>query len=171
MKKYWKIFISAMLTLMLCIGMFIAFGTQDVKAADIASGTSGSCSWVIDENGAMTIRPTNGTEGTVAETSGRPAWQNYLSSVTSVYVEPGVKMSSSSWLLFANMSNCVTMDLHNLDFHSYVNQESYVDHLKRIYDEYVLENKTVKFKEGTKKSQSAQKQKIAQFFKGEKQAE
>lgn len=61
-------------------------------------------------------------------------------------------------------------DLHNLDFHSYRNQESYVNHLKRIYDEYVLENKNDKLKEEIKKSQSAQKQKISQFFKGEKQA-
>ena len=34
--------------------------------ADIASGTSGTCSWVIDDAGTLTIRPTDGVSGTLA---------------------------------------------------------------------------------------------------------
>lgn len=60
-------------------------------------------------------------------------------------------------------------DLHNLNFHNYVNQESYVDHLKRIYDNYVAENKTDKFKEASQKTKNTQTQKIQKVLKEGKQ--
>lgn len=82
--------------------------------ADIASGTSGGCTWVIDDAGTLTIRPTNGVSGTLESyvTTAAP-WQNNTQ-VTSVIIQPGVKTRESA-KLFYGLSNCESMVLSNLD--------------------------------------------------------
>ena len=67
------------------------------QAADIARGTSGSCSWVIDGSGKLTIRPTNGDSGTLGEMDGTAPWTEispwraHAAKITSAVIEPGVK--------------------------------------------------------------------------------
>ena len=99
-------------------GLFTAGpGVNDTWAA-IASGTSGSCSWEIDDAGVMTISPTDGTSGTLRSsgnsTSDLP-WSGYVTEVKKVIINPGVKAHSYSNHLFNGMKNCTEIDLGNLD--------------------------------------------------------
>ena len=112
---------SSLLILMILTNLIISI--TRVYAADIANGTSGTCSWVIDGNGVLTISPTNGTSGTLDDypvtsqfvKGDLVPWHNYRSSVTKVVVTPGVKTSTGNVCLFYNMTNCTEMNLANLD--------------------------------------------------------
>ena len=119
MKKGLKGILSLLMAFMLCAGLFIVFGVNAVKAADddIASGTSGTCSWVIDADGVLTISPpTDGFIGILdSYVSASPSWSAYAESVKKVKVLPGVNTAAGCYSLFANMVNCTEMDLRNLD--------------------------------------------------------
>ena len=67
-------------------------GIRKVFNANIASGTSGTCSWAIDNNGKLTISPSNGTNGTLANMSleSDVPWLSYSSNIVEVYIESGV---------------------------------------------------------------------------------
>ncbi len=95
------------------------YGISLLAADDIASGTSGTCSWVIDADGVLTIYPTNGVSGTLARTGTQSSpnygWNSYKSKVTSVVVEPGVAVTGSAEYMFYGYKNCISMDLKNLD--------------------------------------------------------
>ena len=88
---------------------------------DIASGTSGTCSWVIDKDGVLTISPTDGVSGTLDNTrinaSGynNDKWFVYNLSVKKVIVNPGVKVNTIGAYLFHDFRNCTEMDISNLD--------------------------------------------------------
>ena len=83
--------------------------------SDIASGTSGTCSWVIDVDGVLTIEPTSGTTGTLASyISGDGPWYNYRELIRKVIVKPGVKARGCHHL-FYRLINCTEMDLSGLD--------------------------------------------------------
>ena len=87
--------------------------------AQIASGTEGTCSWVIDDNGVLTISPTSNGSGTlgsyVDSGSGNPSWSNYKSQIKKVVVQPGVKTASGCYRLFWQLTNCTEMDLAHLN--------------------------------------------------------
>jgi len=70
-----------------------------------------------------------------------------------------------------NSLKSLVKDLHGLNFHDYVNQDAYVNHLKRIYDEYVQNDKPDKFKMASLKSGKILNPKLSQFFEGKKQKE
>ena len=80
--------------------------------AEIASGTSGTCSWVINDEGVLTI--SEGTLGSYSNTENGP-WYDYRSRVTKVVAEPGVKAGAECARLFYNFGSCTEMDLTNLD--------------------------------------------------------
>ena len=112
------------LAIMLCLTMAIAMhiGTTTVYAEDIASGTSGTCTWVIDENGVLTISPTDGVSGTLrawnpsasSQSMSSPPWRSYATSVLKVVVEPGVSTSVMR-NFFSGMSNVTEIDISNLN--------------------------------------------------------
>ncbi len=85
----------------------------------VAEGTCGTCSWAIDDAGVLTIYPTNGVSGTLANGSSSNMtfwpWFNYANDVTSIVVEDGVCTNSSAAYLFYGMENCTSMDLSGLD--------------------------------------------------------
>ena len=93
--------------------------------AQIASGVSGTCSFVIDDNGVLTIRPTNGVSGTLAScmatswsgtsVSSPFPWYTNRRKVKKVVVEPGVKTAAGVNYMFYGMSNCTEMNLSGLD--------------------------------------------------------
>lgn len=87
--------------------------------ADIASGTSGTCSWVIDDAGVLTIRPTNGTSGMLASYDAAwgadVPWASKKSQITKVVVKRGVSTNSGCVGMFYGMSACTEMDLSNLN--------------------------------------------------------
>lgn len=92
----------------ICIAMccmLFGLGNRDVYA-DIASGTSGTCSWVIDDDGMLTISPTDGLHGTLASyTNGNGGpWYSYRSQIKEIRIEPGVKTSTGCYRLFYNLT-------------------------------------------------------------------
>ena len=84
----------------------------------IDSGVTGGVSWKIYRSGLLKIYPTNGGSGTMnslsGSTSGAP-WYNYRTSVTSVVVENGVSTNRNIAYMFNGLSNCVLMDLSELN--------------------------------------------------------
>ena len=93
------------------IGVFSALTAR----AEIASGTNGTCSWVIDDDGVLTISPTDGVGGTLAESTNNGPWYSYKNQITKVEVKPGVKANQGCYRLFYEFENCTEMQLSNLD--------------------------------------------------------
>jgi len=98
------------------IMMFAAAPAPD----DIASGTSGTCSWIIDANGVLTIFPTDGVSGTLARTGTSNkntdwGWKAYAAEVTAVKVESTVYTPETAMSLFYHLTNCKSMDLSGLN--------------------------------------------------------
>ena len=90
---------------------------RSCKKLNEANGVSGSCSWTLSSDGVLTIRPTDGVKGTLAEYKGAfpVPWIEYRRLVKKVVVEKGVSAGTSAKSLFYGMSKCTTMDLNNLD--------------------------------------------------------
>ena len=112
MKKEW-----ARITGMLAVVMTACVLLSVPVRADIASGRSGTCSWVIDDDGVLTIRPTNGTSGTLAsftKTTDVP-WRGQKSSISKVVVQEGVKCNTQMSYALSGLPNCTEMDLSGLD--------------------------------------------------------
>ena len=115
-----KRILSFLMALMICLGVFtLVGGVNTVKAADddIASGTCGECSWVIDASGMITIRPTDGESGQLANLDfwASSPWYAYRTSITKAVFEPGVKANQKFCYLFDG-SNVVSIEgLGNVD--------------------------------------------------------
>ena len=76
---------------------------------------SGTCEWMIDSTGKLTIRPLgNGASGSLGALSGYAPWYDQRASITSVVVESGV---STNWCqhMFRECENLVTADLSGLN--------------------------------------------------------
>ncbi len=87
--------------------------------ADIAGGTIGTCTWVIDAAGCLTISPEDGVSGEFS--MGRIAyenswpWHSYRENILSVKVNSGVSVSGSLRHFFAGCSSLAAVDLSGLD--------------------------------------------------------
>ena len=113
-ERHWHYLYTTLITAIIC--MVAVISMPSIASAAIASGTSGTCTWEIDDAGTLTIRPTNGTNGTLNNYTGvSPEWYSNRSSIKKVYVAPGVKANTGTFNLFAELSNCTEMDVHNLD--------------------------------------------------------
>ena len=114
---------TILLILSMIVSLIIVLNKSSFAAdGDIASGTSGTCSWVIDSEGVLTIRPTDGVSGTLNDNDFRGSaylrlwWQRGLNEqVTKVIVEPGVKTGTSCREMFCNLYNCTEIDVSGLD--------------------------------------------------------
>ena len=87
--------------------------TQATATDNIASGTSGTCSWLIDKDGTLIIWPTNDANGTLANITaitGSP-WYEYRESIKKVEFLNGVKSDTSSCK--ALFYNCTNLELVN----------------------------------------------------------
>jgi len=80
-------------------------------ADDIASGTDSTCTWVIDADSMLTISPTDGVSGVLANLSSyysggigsdydSAPWFSYSSSVKSIVVKKGVKLVQKQLVCF-----------------------------------------------------------------------
>ena len=82
--------------------------TQATATDNIASGTSGTCSWLIDKDGKLIIWPTNDTNGTlgnITSLTGAP-WYEKRENIKKVEFLNGVKADTSSCkALFYNCTN------------------------------------------------------------------
>ena len=92
--------------------------TQATATDNIASGTSGTCSWLIDKDGKLIIWPTNDTNGTlgnITSLTGAP-WYEKRESIKKVEFLNGVKADTSSCkALFYNCTNLKNVDFGNFD--------------------------------------------------------
>lgn len=88
--------------------------------ADAIHGTCDACSWVIDSNGLLSIRPTDGISGSMEKprvkygTSTWP-WQTHRDKITAVSFEKGVIAPERISSLFSQYRNLQQADLSNLD--------------------------------------------------------
>lgn len=92
-------------------------GVMEVEAAgtDIASGTWGTCTWVIDSNGVMTFGPGTGTAITGgvsnnSDTTNRP-WKNYCSQITKIQASGTVNLPSICQFMFYGCTNLTSVDM------------------------------------------------------------
>lgn len=95
------------------------FSLYMLKAApapdDIASGTLGTCSWIIDKDGKLTIFPTDGVSGSFSTSEFGGPFAAYTDEILSVTVDPGVSLTGRGDNLFGSCSKMVYADLSNLD--------------------------------------------------------
>ena len=112
MKKEWAR-IAGMLAVVMTACVLLSMPVR----ADIASGRSGTCSWAIDDDGVLTIRPTNGTSGTLAPftKAADVPWREQKSSINKVVVQEGVKCNTQMSYALSGLPNCTEMDLSGLD--------------------------------------------------------
>ena len=109
---------TILLIISIAISLIIVLNKSSFAADDIASGTSGTCSWVIDSEGVLTISPTDGVSGVLDSYSAsynRLPWNDYLENITKVVVNNGVKANEDSKFLFYGLQKCSEMDLSNFD--------------------------------------------------------
>lgn len=115
MKNRLKFIIGAFC--IVCAVLFFGFFAK----AEIASGTSGTCSWVIDDDGLLTIYPTDGVSGTLEYTwNGRWPWVG-RDSVLNVIVDDGVKVLDNCDDFFRSLRNCISIDARGLDISGVTN--------------------------------------------------
>lgn len=88
-------------------------GVMEVEAAgtDIASGTWGTCSWVIDSNGVMTFGP--GTGANIKRYT--QPWYKYASKITAVKADGKVILPANCNYLFDYCVNMATFDNAGFD--------------------------------------------------------
>lgn len=91
-----------------------ALATTMSPQAGNPNGTSGSCSWEIDESGKLTVSPTDGDSG-VLEWEGQAQWNDYAKRITSAVIERGVKTGANVKDMFYFCDNMTTVDLGGLD--------------------------------------------------------
>jgi len=92
--------------------------TQATATDNIASGTSGTCSWLIDKDGKLIVWPTNDTSGTlnnITSITGAP-WYEKRENIKTVEFLNGVKSDTSSCMaLFYNCTNLESINFGNFD--------------------------------------------------------
>lgn len=103
--------------LMACLLLFGVFGWTVTARAEIASGTCGTCNWVIDDEGTLTISPADGTSGKLDSCYSYSNWPWYRkrSQVKKVVIEEGVAANSKAVGMFYEMSNCKVFETNNLN--------------------------------------------------------
>lgn len=79
--------------------------------ANIAEGLDGSCTWVIDDNGALTISPGFGKSGTI---SSKGPWRDYREKITSIKLNGTINCKDCSYL-FDNFSKVKNIDLGDIN--------------------------------------------------------
>jgi len=104
-------------TLFKSLFLIAALTISSNALAEIASGTSGTCTWVISDDGVLTISPTDDVSGTLEDNSSNSGakWYSYAETIKSVIVEKGVATGKKARYLFSGLSNCSNMDMKYLD--------------------------------------------------------
>ena len=77
---------------------------------------SGTCEWMVDSAGKLTVRPLPNMErGKLGRWNpGWVPWMNHLTSITSVYIEPNV-VADYCGSMFSDCKNLVSVDISNLE--------------------------------------------------------
>ena len=89
-------------------------------------GTSGGCTWTIDESGLLKICPTKGASGMLDNMAKSPfgnnkpsddtiPWKNYREDILSVIIEQGVIANKRVDYMFGGCKNLISVNLSGLD--------------------------------------------------------
>lgn len=93
-------------------GLYQGVVYSEPVVVGIASGTSGDCAWRIEHDGAFSLVPTDGSSGTLPDTSADAVpWSGWATRIVSVEVDYYVYGSESLNNLFAGCINLKTVDL------------------------------------------------------------
>lgn len=93
-------------------GLYQGAAYSEPVVVGIASGTSGDCTWKIEHDGAFSLVPTDGSSGTLPDTSADAVpWSAWASRIASVEVDYFIYGSDSLNNLFAGCTNLKTVDL------------------------------------------------------------
>lgn len=105
------IIFSAFLSLTLFSNISDNYSYADVRY----SGTSGTCNWVIDTDGMLTVTPSNGTEGTLSDWGeSRPEWFHDYYTITGVKFEGKIKAQTTR-NMFRDLRFITRIDISGLD--------------------------------------------------------
>lgn len=108
-RRFWIVYV----VVGLAIAMMPFMGHVDtVSAADIASGYSGDCKWVIDSSGTLTVSPNEGLYGEISGHSAQQQWYPYADKIKRVQFTGYVNSSNCSWM-FSHFSNVEEINLTN----------------------------------------------------------
>lgn len=89
---------------------------QEPLRGTAASGTCGTVTWSIDEDGNMVFRPTEGDEGTLGVVPENDApWKSYQDDIKTIKFEGTVHSNANSSFLFGFMHNLESIDFTNFD--------------------------------------------------------
>ena len=127
-------FASILLVVSLVPAAALITPVEEARAQPVAqdgelpvSGESGTCTWEIDANGKLTIRPTDGVSGTLLPMKSKEediygysrndsfGWLAHASRITSGEVMEGVSASGRLSEMFNYCSNMTSLDLSKLD--------------------------------------------------------
>ena len=110
-------FATTALALVLALALVPAVALANpTRAADIASGTSNTCSWTIDAAGALVIAPSDGASGTLDDyTRDDAPWLAHRDAIKSVAIKSGVKANGGLVGIFSRCPNLASVDLSGLD--------------------------------------------------------
>lgn len=89
---------------------------------DIASGTDGNITWVIDADGKLTVNGTGDLSGDIGERGYNFAWHSYSSQIISAEIRVTGMTDASA--LFYNCSNMVSIDVSGFDTGNVTDMES-----------------------------------------------
>ena len=98
-----------------------ADGSPEQSTVNNIWQTWGTCEWMVDDQGCLTIRPANGAaEGQLPDTYLNTTYipwraSEIRSSIKTIMVDPGVKTSTSCSALFSNLNKLEEADLSRLD--------------------------------------------------------
>lgn len=108
---------TAALALVLALALVPAVAlASPARAADIASGTSNTCSWTIDAAGALVIAPADGASGTLDDyTRDDAPWLAHRDAIKSVVIKSGVRANGGLVGIFSRCPNLASVDLSGLD--------------------------------------------------------
>lgn len=89
----------------------ILLGTVFPASAQIATGTSGTCTWTLADDGTLTV-----TSGTLAAWDTQAPWANYAAQVRTVSIpaEAGTVSATTLHAMFQGMGEATTFDLSGL---------------------------------------------------------
>lgn len=117
---------TILLILTMVVGLIIVLNKSSYATEDIASGVNGTCSWIIDSNGILSISPIEGDRGDLSYTGVSyldddldlewAPWYSYRNNITKVVVNSTINTPGKTCGgLFYNLKNCTEMDLSGLN--------------------------------------------------------
>lgn len=85
-----------------------------VYAEIVAEGEKDTCTWTLNSEGTLTIRPTDGVEGSISS-NGRAIWIDYVDQVRVVNFQGTIRAGDSLRNMFRGMKNIIEINFNDFD--------------------------------------------------------